>query len=528
MGAQFQYWTEALFAPDWTVDRAKWGFQLDWTPAEYSTGWLAESWEQTDPTTYTVHLNKNARWQNKPPVNGREFTSEDVVFNYDRMFGTGHGFNIPSPFFSAMMPNIKQVVAVDKYTVQFQMKDSSYWAVTDVVGGIPFIPYEQVNTPIVTISQPGGGGGGGLEVPEALQDWHNAIGTGAWMLTDYIQGSSLTMSRNPDYWEYDERYPKNKLPYLDSTKDIAIADTTTMLAALRTAKIDIPMVGGPGGATWQQMEALFKDSPQFTRQKQPGAAGTGITFVTNQKPFDDINVRKAMQLAVDVSSLAKTLSNILGATPVGTVMPDFVGFTLPYADWSQDLKEQFTFNPIKAKQMLVDAGYPNGFNTKVVMGSNASTDAAQVYKAFFHDIGIEMEIEVMEASAFQNFIKDGKADQLILGGGFGGPTPVTQMAKFTTGNGENYTNNNDAGYDALYAALRGAKTADEARKASVACDMYALEHHWEIASYYGPGIDTTWWPWLKGYMGESTQGNKYSYYKARWWIDQDLKKSMGH
>ena len=133
--------------------------------------------------------------------------------------------------------------------------------------------------------------------------------------------------------------------------------------------------------------------------------------------------------------MARTLSNMEGATPVGTVMPAFVGFTLPYAEWSQDLKDQYSFNPARAKQMLADAGYPDGFATHIVMGSNGNVTAAQIYKSFFHDIGVEMEIQVMDAASFQNFIKDGKADQLILGGGFGGPTPVTQMAKFTTGNG---------------------------------------------------------------------------------------------
>jgi len=333
------------------------------------------------------------------------------------------------------------------------------------------------------------------------------------------------MSRNPEYWGYDERYPENKLPYIDTTKDIAIEDTSSMLAALRTAKIDMP----GGGATWQQMETLFKTNPEFERKKQAGMGGqAGMTFVTNQVPFSDINVRKALQLAVNVPDMAKSLSNMDGATPVGTVMPDFIGFTLTYSDWSMELKNEFSYNPAKAKQLLSDAGYPNGFATHVVMGSNGNTTAAQIYKSYFHDIGVEMEIQVLEAAAFQNFIKDGKADQLIMGGGFGGPTPVTQMAKFTTGNGENYTNNNDPQYDALYTKLKEAQTADEAKKASVACDMYALAHHWEIASYYGAGIDTTWWPWLKGYLAESTQGNKNSYYKARWWIDQELKKSMGH
>ena len=64
-----------------------------------------------------------------------------------------------------------------------------------------------------------------LRDPEAvkqwgnLNDWHHAIGTGPFILTDFVAGSSATMVKNPNYWGYDERYPQNKLPYIDTTQD---------------------------------------------------------------------------------------------------------------------------------------------------------------------------------------------------------------------------------------------------------------------------------------------------------------------
>ena len=70
---------------------------LDFRPSDYVKGYLAESWEFTDPSTFVVHLRQGIHWQNIPPVNGREFTADDVVYHYDRMFGLGDGFTKPSP-----------------------------------------------------------------------------------------------------------------------------------------------------------------------------------------------------------------------------------------------------------------------------------------------------------------------------------------------------------------------------------------------------------------------------------------------
>ena len=91
-------WMERLVSDDWTLDPAVWDFTMAWHPAKYMKGQLAESWEFTNPSTHVVHLRKGIHWQNIPPANGREFTADDVVFHFNRLFGLGGGFNKPSPF----------------------------------------------------------------------------------------------------------------------------------------------------------------------------------------------------------------------------------------------------------------------------------------------------------------------------------------------------------------------------------------------------------------------------------------------
>ena len=88
--------------------------QNSWVPERFMGGdQLAESWELTDPQTVTVYLREGVYWQDKPPVNGREFTADDVVYNYDRLLGTGSGFTEPIPYYFGMLTAIDDVVATD-------------------------------------------------------------------------------------------------------------------------------------------------------------------------------------------------------------------------------------------------------------------------------------------------------------------------------------------------------------------------------------------------------------------------------
>ena len=108
-------WLETLHVETWTME-----------PEVHQDikNHLAESWEFTDPSTYVVHLRKGIHWQDIPPVNGREFTADDVAYHYDRLYGLGHGFTKPGPgailhYFRSLI----SVTATDKYTVVFKWKE---------------------------------------------------------------------------------------------------------------------------------------------------------------------------------------------------------------------------------------------------------------------------------------------------------------------------------------------------------------------------------------------------------------------
>ena len=221
-------WMERPTADDWTLDPSVFPYNISYRPSQYVKGWVASDWEFTDPTTYVIHLHQGIYWQNIPPVNGREFVASDVVFHYDRQLGLGDGFTKPAPYFAgiANLQGLISVTAADNYTVVFKWKISNPELITETLQE-------------VAGSEPD------LEAPEAVQqwgnlnDWHHAIGTGPFILKDFVDGSSATLVKNPNYWGYDERYPQNKLPYINQLNILIIPDNATALAGLRTGKIDV-------------------------------------------------------------------------------------------------------------------------------------------------------------------------------------------------------------------------------------------------------------------------------------------------
>jgi len=556
MGSQYQYWLEGLFTADWKTDRNVWSFTTGYTPPEYYQGWLAEKYEIKEPLTVLVFIRKGIHWQNKPPVNGRELTAEDIQYSYDRALGTGD-FTEKNPFFTGMMPDIEKVNAVDRYTLEFKLKRSSVWTLGQVlVSPFAIAPPEWIkqygvkslSSALGGMGGPGGPPGGppqggspsegGAPTGDASSggttgDWTTAVGSGPWIISEFVRNVSLTVVKNPDYWGYDERHPQNKLPYIDTYKNIAIADTSTMLAALRTAKIDMP--GGTGAISWQQMESLFQTTPELPRVQAPGVgAGGSIEMRIDKAPFSDIRVRKALNMALDRVAMAKTIGGgwkeEYGLT-AGLVSPNYKGFCIPFNEWPEDLKAEYTYNPEKAKELLKEAGYPNGFKTKVVMATEGSIEYMQAIKAYFKEIGVDMEIEMMDKPTWMTVGMSGKAEQMI---GFTMTTAMGQAPldavrrRHSTKDEQNFTHNNDSQYDAIVEKIMEATTMDEAKKLIIEADMYTLRQHWAVQGYMTGTNVTTYWPWVKGYSGESTMGNVYQFYFARWWIDQNLKKKMGH
>jgi peptide/nickel transport system substrate-binding protein len=530
-GAEVDLWYETLFEPSWTVDRKVWSFTGMFYPDEYWQGNLAQSWEVTNPTTITAHLRQGVHWQNKAPVNGREFVAGDVQFHYDRMLGTGSGYLYGNPMYLGMAGNLDKVTAADKYTVVFKFKQPSaqnFQTIADRFALNELDAPEWVALGGPPVNEPPAAPAPGPPGPPAaaplaggpLTDWKQVVGTGPWMFTDFVAGSSLTFSKNPDYWAMDERHPKNKLPYADSMAILIIPDSSTRLAALRTGQID-SMNSGTGGLQWQDQQQVAKSNPEIQIAQVPAGA-SGIGLRVDVAPFSDINVRIALDMAIDRGALAKGFYGGTSATtPVGFVTAAYKGYAYNYTDWPQSLKDQYAFNPEGAKKLLADSGFPNGFKTNVVCASTAvQTQLLEVMKALFKDIGVELEIRSMDPTAEQAFVRDAKHDQSAAQG-LAFTWPPTRLIDTyyskTIGDCVFYGLNNapDNVYDTLHDQMLAATDPPEAQKIFQQMDKRIIEQHYTIAAPETYSY-MVWQPWLKGYSGEVLQWGQGIAYARMW------------
>jgi len=514
-------WMERLVADDWTLDPSIFDYKPLWHPSQYLKGQLAENWEFTAPNTYVAHLRRGITWQNIPPANGREFVADDVVFHFNRLFGLGGGFIKPSPYQAAVnaFQDLISVTAIDKYTIVFKFKISN-----------PEIIKETMHAVDLSLC---------IENPNAVQkwgdvrDWHHAIGTGSFMLKDFVPGKVATLSKNPNYWGHDERYPENQLPYINTVKYLYIPDDKEALDAMRAGKIDVIDCVSP-----VQAEEMRKTNPEIIQVLTPLPPTISLDPRIDVKPFNDIRVRRAMQKAIDLPTIAKTYYHGLVEPYPDTLTSRYMkGWGFPYEEWPQDLKDEYNYDPMAAKQLLSESGYPDGFKTNLVADTAGDMNLLKIIQSYLYQIGIDMEIRPMETNNWNNFVVNRKHDQMVHhpAGHLGHTSsPLRDLYRFRTGSPDNYGMVSDPVFDALYEKARMATTLEEVLQIFRDANEYVARQHIAI-SVLQPMAYSLCQPWIKGFNAQfgSTWGaaagpGMLSFYLGRFWINQDLKKSMGH
>jgi peptide/nickel transport system substrate-binding protein len=512
-GGNFDMYYDALFGNSWTVSRDEWSFETNFTPEQYLVGNLVDTWEWPNPATIRLHLHQGVKFQNKPPVNGRELTSADVEAHYYRILGTGGGYTRPAPMFLSMVTNFDSVTAVDKYTVEVKFKTP---AASNFLSLAERTNMNNIEAPEwVALAGPPGSP---TPTPNPLADWKTVVGTGPWLLTDFVAGAEIAYEKNPDYWRTDPRYPQNKIPYADAVKCIFIPDTSTRVAAMRTGKVDVIDLD------WLKTADLQKTNPDLLKAKMPGGSA-GVNLIANKAPFTDIKVRKALQMVINRQEIAKSIyGGTVSGNPASLMTQEFKGYAFAYQDWPQELKDAYAYNVGAARKLMNEAGFPNGFETNVVAGTAADLNLLQAFKAYFLDIGVRMEIKTIDEGALLSFKRGGKADQMSYEYSAWTQTPfrATQMF-YSKGADAPEFGVNDPAYDALVDKTVTALTSTDAAKACQEVDRYYLEHHWQVEGpeYY---YFISYYPYLGGYSGEYIGNWGQQQLLATIWIDKNLKK----
>jgi peptide/nickel transport system substrate-binding protein len=476
------------------------------------TGCLAESWELKDDTTVIFHLRKDVHYALNPNseasklVNGRVVDADDVVFSQTRTWET------PSSLINILYPaekRLQSIKALDKFTVECKVPAQAFglvWLTTAEQCRI--IPPEVVKK------------------YGDMKDWKNSVGTGPYIMTDFISASSITYKRNPDYWQMDPLYPKNQLPYPDEYKELIISDTSTQQAAFRTGKIDI-ISNISGGLTYDDFQAITSTSPQAQYVETSGShpALWGRLDKT-ELPFKDLKVRQALNMAINkqeiVDSYYKGHADLF--SPIYPNNPTYAPFTTPLDQMPQEVKDLFTYNPDKAKELLKEAGYPTGFTTQIIC-QESDADFLAIIAADLKKVGIIMQIKQLETGVYNSVARGRTYDQMVY-------KETTSRGFPYDMNEVNITNSDDAAFyesdvtNKAYNEVQLYLGKDDAKWEKIIHDIYP----YIVAQSPGiwlpsPSAYKLFQPWLKGWHGETNVGfdNPYGWI-AYPWIDKSLKK----
>ncbi len=294
---------------------------------------LAEKWEQKSPTVIDFTLKKGVRFHNKPPVNGREVTAEDAKYSIARF--------MTKSAFRARFDVVQSVDVVDRYTLRVTLKEPF----------APFLNHLAASTYVAILPR---------EVEEKFKDFNRPeamIGTGPFMVKSYQKGVQIAFERNPDY------HVKG-LPHLDGVVIEITPDASARLSLLRAGKVEMGHMWGFMSA--EEAKSVKQSNPEMVSTPTTNLASAHIYFRTDQPPFNDVRVRRAVSLAIDRKAWSDTILDGEGCIDAGPVPCALADWKLP-ASKMDPAKAKYLvgYDPQEAKRLLAEAGYPNGFTTSM-------------------------------------------------------------------------------------------------------------------------------------------------------------------
>jgi peptide/nickel transport system substrate-binding protein len=472
---------------------------------------LAESWEWPDSNTIIFHFREGVHFALNPDseasrlVNGREVTADDFVYSYKRTYLYNSG---PQAMYCPFNGTIESMTAPDKQTVVVKCKPGWFSRVWLRVSSCTLIIPSEV-----------------VDKYGDMKDWRNNIGSGPFMLVNYVPGSSLSFDRNPNYWQKHPLFPEDTMPYPDSTKMLIIPDASTRQAALQTGKID-----ALSGLSIDDEKTLKNTAPRLKWREYAGPQVPTVMMRVDLEPFSDIRVRQALCMGIDRQPIKDDYYQgkaVIFNYPVPQegLTP---GWFIPLEDYPESTRETFEYHPDKAMQLLTEAGYPDGFKT-TIMVRQADADLGSIVISNWATIGVEAELQVVEPSIWSSMTVGAKRTYPACAlGGTNIDAPYEFYRVHSTGP-ENSGNIVDPIVDKYYeddnlAFLHPEEEAKLIRESS----LYINSKAWLVTlptSY----LFTAWQPWLKCFSGEANvalwrMGDQYIYS----WIDKDLKKSLGY
>jgi len=521
-----RFTNEELAQGDWSRGPAGTN-EISWTLAgsnrmDQKVGALAESWEIPQQGTIIFHIRQGVHWALNPAseasrlVNGREVTVADIVFGLKRVFETpGAYVRLAYP----IMSNSAVVTTGPDNTV-IVTAALSEWVnlITIVPDFVDFFPPE-------VIAKYGN-----------LQDWRNSVGTGPFMLTDFVSNSKATFVRNPNYWMKNPcgLGEGDQLPYVDGVKLLIIPDPATAVAAFRSHKLDLL-----SGLPITTMGTVIDDPSldiTYLRFMTDGCYVLGMRTDMAESPFSKKDVRQALMLAIDQPAVKDKYYSgdaELLVWPIAPPPAEYKDVYVPLEELPANV--QALYGPpdvAKSKELLAKAGYPNGFNVSVICYNVPIViDLMSMWQADLAKVNINMTIDAKDSATWTaRFQARNYGAYEFMYVGVSGIGTYQKMLNFKGSNTYNPSYINDPVVNAAWTEMQKYVGIDEAKCFEVNRNLmpYLLEQAY-VLPLPNAYLYTAWWPWVKNYHGESSVGYANTYNYAKYvWIYQDLKKSMGH
>ena len=379
---------------------------------------LAESWEIPNNTTYIFNLRKGVKFHN-----GIELTADDVIFSLNRILDP----KTAAPGRS-YITSIKSMEAIGPYQVKITL-----------------------SAPLASFLEGLSSNNCAIVSKAAVEQYGNLqkveVGTGPFILKEWIPDNSMTLVKNPNYFD-------KGLPYLDKVIFRVIPEQASLFAGVKSGTLDIAQIND--GST----VLLAKRDPNLIVMQKPGINLRTFGFNVTRKPFDDVRVRQAISLAID-------RNEIIAAAEFGMAQPSGpipAGAT----QWALPLNRLPFYTPdlAKAKSLLSQAGFPNGLSLKIVCSNSfeGGLSVAQVIQNQLKKIGVNGELEVVEWGIYIDRWNKKDFDSMVeLRGGSGEPDRFLYRTLHSTGGVNNFLFK-DAEVDKLLDKGRELTTYSERKK----------------------------------------------------------------
>lgn len=356
---------------------------------------LAEKWDvSADGKKYTFHLVKGVKFHK-----GQPFTSADVKFTIERVM------NPPKGMVSPRRDQFKAVTSIetpDDYTVVINTSRPNPSLLAALAQGVlPIYSKKWIEA-------------NDNDIPKK-----EINGTGPFKLKDYIRGVSVESVKNPDYWVKD-------LPYLDGIKQFLITDPNTALAAFRTGQV---MMFSIPAANSEMVKQEMADKVTFFPSE--GEGFTALIPNNKRKPWDDVRVKQALNLAIDRNAAIQVLQQ--GSGVLGAYLKTSGFWGLPQEElaklpgYGKDKEKDIE----QAKKLLAEAGLSTSMDIVMITRQLASYEQTAVFYADqLKKIGINATIRQHETTAAYDLIRKGEYDLISWGFGYSLEDPDAVYGEF--------------------------------------------------------------------------------------------------